>query len=182
VRALRELLAGALAANAVASDAREPIHVALTLRNGEPLSAEVSGRGGNERIALGDAVFGRERLLVEVAARIPATAVLRADTTLPAPAQRAFAEAGTLILGVSDTASVERVLGLLESVLSAAPDHAGALRLYARAQRLHAVFGRNAADARERRLLARNALRPCRPFRPALGRNRCGRRRPAVLG
>ena len=159
VRALRELLAGALAANAVASDAGEPIHVALTLRNDEPLSAEVSGRGGNERIALGDAVFGRERLLVEVAARIPATAVLRADTTLPAPAQRAFAEAGTLILGVSDTASVERVLGLLESVLSAVPEHAGALRLYARAQRLHAVFGRNPTNARERRLLARAALR-----------------------
>ena len=159
MRVLRELLAGALVLNAATSEADDPVHVGLTLRNGEPVSAEVSGRGGKERIALGDTAFGRERLLVEVASRLPATAVPRADATLPAPAQRAFAEAGTLILGAADTSSVDRVLGLLESVLSAAPDHAGSLRLYARAQRLHAVFGRNAAEARERRLLARNALR-----------------------
>ncbi|HET7065466.1 MAG TPA: winged helix-turn-helix domain-containing protein [Rudaea sp.] len=159
VRVLREMLAGALATNAAASEAGAPVRVALTLRNDQPVNAEVSGRGGKERIALGDTAFGRERLLVEVASRMPAAAVSRADTTLPAPAQRAFAEAGTLIPGVTDTASVERVLGLLESVLSAVPNHAGALRMYARAQRLHAVFGRNAADARERRLLARDALR-----------------------
>jgi DNA-binding winged helix-turn-helix (wHTH) protein/Tfp pilus assembly protein PilF len=159
VRNLRELLAGAIASNAETGDAREPVHVALSVRDGEPLSAEVSGHGGKEQIALADTAFGRERLLVEVAARMPATAVARTETTLPAAAQRAFAEAGTLILGVTDTASVERVLGLLESVLSAAPGHAGALRTYARAQRWHAVFGRNAADARERRLLARDALR-----------------------
>ena len=160
VRSLRELLAGAIASNAVAGDdAGEPVHVALSVRAGEPLGAEVSGRGGKEHIALGDTAFGRERLLVEVALRMPAAAVARTETTLPAAAQRAFAEAGTLILGVTDTGSAERVLGLLESALSAAPDHAGALRTYARAQRLHAVLGRNAADARERRLLARDALR-----------------------
>ncbi len=159
VRNLQELLAGLLAKDAVASDGGEAVHVALTLRNDEPVIAEVSGRGGKEHIALGDTAFGRERLLVEVASRMPAAAVSRAGATLPAPAQRAFAEAGTLILGVTDTPSAERVLGLLESVLSAVPDHAGALRMYARAQRLHAVFGRNAADARERRLLARDALR-----------------------
>jgi len=159
VRNLRELLAGAIASDAGTGDAGEPVHVALSVRDGEPLSAEVSGRGNKEHIALGDAAFGRERLLVEVAARMPATVVARTETTLPAPAQRAFAEAGTLILGVTDTASVDRVLGLLGSVLSAVPDHAGALRLYARAQRMHAVFGRDAANARERRLLAREALR-----------------------
>jgi DNA-binding winged helix-turn-helix (wHTH) protein/Tfp pilus assembly protein PilF len=159
VRVLRELLASAFAPNATASDTGEPVHVALTLRNGEPVDGEISGRGGKERITLGDTSFGRERLLVEVASRMPATAVARSDAALPAPAQRAFAEAGTLILGVTDIASVDRVLGLLESVLSAVPDHAGALRMYARAQRLHAVFGRDAANARERRLLARDALR-----------------------
>jgi len=159
VQALRKLLAGAIAANAVASDTDEPVHVALTLRDGEPANAEVSGRGGKEHIALGGSTFGPERLLVEVAARMPATAATRADTTLPAPAQRAFAEAGALILGATDTASVERVLALLQSVLSAAPNHAGALRTYARAQRLHAVLGRDPANARERRLLARDALR-----------------------
>ena len=159
VRSLRELLAGSLSANAEAGDAGEPVHVALTLRSDEPVGAEVSGRGAKERIVLGDTAFGRERLLVEVASRIPATAVSHADTTLPAPAQRAFAEAGTLILGVNDIAGVERVLGLLESVLSAVPAHAGALRLYARAQRLHAVLGRDPANAHERRLLAREALR-----------------------
>jgi DNA-binding winged helix-turn-helix (wHTH) protein/Tfp pilus assembly protein PilF len=159
VRAVRDLLAGAVAANATAGDAGEPVHVALMLRDADPVDAEVSDRGGKERIALGDTSFGRERLLVEVASRMPAAAVSRADATLPASAQRAFAEAGTLILGATDTASVDRVLGLLESVLSAVPDHAGALRMYARAQRLHAVFGRDAANARERRLLARDALR-----------------------
>ena len=159
LRVLRELLAGALVAGAAAGEAEESVHVGLTLRNGEPVSAEVSSQGGKERIALGDTAFGRERLLVEVASRLPAPAVSRADATLPAPAQRAFAEAGTLLPGATDTASVDRVLGLLESVLSAAPEHAGALRLYARAQRLHAVLGRNAANARERRLVARDALR-----------------------
>jgi DNA-binding winged helix-turn-helix (wHTH) protein/tetratricopeptide (TPR) repeat protein len=160
LRTLRELLASAIATStATGDDAGEPVHVALSLRNGEPLSADVSGRGGKEHIALDDTAFGRERLLVEVASRVPATAVPHSDTILPASAQRAFAEAGTLILGVTDTASGERVLSLLESVLSVAPDHAGALRVYARAQRLHAVFGRDAANARERRLLARDALR-----------------------
>ncbi len=159
VQALRDLLTGALTANPAATDAGEPVHVALTLRRNEPVDAEVSGRGIKERIALGDTAFGRERLLVEVASRMPATAVAHAQSTLPAPAQRAFAEAGTLVLGAADTASVERVLSLLESVLSVAPNHAGALRMYARAQRLHAVFGRDAANSRERLLLARDALR-----------------------
>jgi DNA-binding winged helix-turn-helix (wHTH) protein/tetratricopeptide (TPR) repeat protein len=159
VRALRELLAGAVATNVAAGEAGEPVRVALTLRNGAPFNAEIRGRGSKDQVALGDSAFGPERLLVEVASRVPAAIVTRANATLPDPAQRAFAEAGTLILGVTDTAGVERVVGLLESVLSAAPDHAGALRMYARAQRLHAVFGRNAANARERRLLARDALR-----------------------
>ncbi|HSC12889.1 MAG TPA: winged helix-turn-helix domain-containing protein, partial [Rhodanobacteraceae bacterium] len=103
VRSLRELLAGAVASNAGADAAGEPVHVALSVRAGEPLGAEVSGRGGKKHIALGDTAFGRERLLVEVALRMPATAVARSGTTLPAAAQRAFAEAGTLILGAADT-------------------------------------------------------------------------------
>lgn len=64
-----------------------------------------------------------------------------------------------LILGASNLGSVQRALGLIEGVLSVAPDHVGALRVYARAQRLHAALGRDVKDARERRLAARDALR-----------------------
>jgi len=159
VRAVRDLLAGSVETAAIAGDATGPVRVALTLRDDVPVSAEVGGRGDIERITLSDAAFGRERLLAAVAFRMPEAAARRADATLPAAAQRAFAEAGTLILGVSDIASVERVLGLLEGVLSAAPNHGGALRMYARAQRLHAALGRNAANTRERILVARDALR-----------------------
>ncbi|HSE11636.1 MAG TPA: tetratricopeptide repeat protein, partial [Rudaea sp.] len=159
VRSLKETLQGVAVANPAVNDGGDPVRVALTLRDGDPASAEVSGRGGKERLNLADTAYGPERLLAEVAARMPAAAFRHADTALPAPAQRAFAEAGTLLLGASNVESVERVLGLLESVLSAAPDHTGALRMYARAQRLHAVLGRNAANAHERRSIAHDALR-----------------------
>jgi DNA-binding winged helix-turn-helix (wHTH) protein len=152
--ALRAALAG------TPRDSGEAVHVALSTRNGEPFAAEVIGRGTAQHIALDASVFGRERLLAEVANRLPASALRRPDVTLPAAAQQAFADAGTLLAGgASNIDTVEHAVKLIETVLSAAPGHAGALRTYARSQRMLAVLGRDPAAARERRLLARDALR-----------------------
>jgi DNA-binding winged helix-turn-helix (wHTH) protein/Flp pilus assembly protein TadD len=104
-----------------------------------------------------DAVpFGRERLLVEVAARLPAKA---ASIALPAAAQQSFAEAGTLLASASTTEPIERALALLEGVLSVAPEHSGALRTYARAQNVRAMYARDPSTAQEHRLIAHAALR-----------------------
>jgi len=90
--------------------------------------------------------FEPERLLAEIAYRLPGTA--RA-TELPAAAQQAFAEAGTLLAGVATGERLERARVLLESVLSAAPDHGGALRMYARVAHLRASYSRDPVLARE---------------------------------
>jgi Tfp pilus assembly protein PilF len=78
---------------------------------------------------------------------------------LLAPAERAFADAGTQLAGAANVETIERALKLLESTLSAAPGHSGALRAYARAQRMLALLERDPASASDRRLLARDALR-----------------------
>jgi len=71
------------------------------------------------------------------------------------------------MIGANSVATVERAITLLETTLSAAPDHAGALRMYARAQRMHAVLARDPKAARERREIARNALRRAVAAEPA---------------
>ena len=155
--ALADRLRGALSASA--GDGGEPVRVFLTIRDGEPRSADVSGRGAAAHLDLVGPTFAVERLLAEVAARLPQQALKTADTTLPTPAAKAFGDAGTLLVGAASIATVERALGLIETVLSAAPTHVGALRMYARAQRVLALLGRVPEAAHERRLLARDALR-----------------------
>jgi len=137
----------------------EPVRVALAIRGGEVVSADVSGRGAIEQVNIKDTSFGRERLLATVAARLPADASMPPNAALPAPAERAFADAGTLLAGAANVETIERAVKLLESTLSAAPGHSGALRAYARAQRMLALLGRDPVSARDRRLLARDALR-----------------------
>jgi tetratricopeptide (TPR) repeat protein len=156
--ALEELLRNVVA-GAAARNVGDPVRVALTIRNGGPVSAEVDGRGPARRVALGDTAFGDELLLAEVAERLPAALVGRGADDLAVPAQRAYADAGTLLVGAADRDTVERALELLESVLSTAPAHTGALRMYARAQRVMAVLGRDPAAATERRRVAHDALR-----------------------
>ena len=156
VRALESSLLGMLAADMPA--AGEPVRLTLAMRGGEPVSAEVSGRGAPGAVRL-DEAFGGERLVAEIAIRLPAAAVKSRRPELPAPAQSAYAEAGGLMAGQAGEAALRRAVELLESVLSATPDHSGALRAYARAERWLALLGRDPAAARDRRLLARDALR-----------------------
>jgi hypothetical protein len=157
----------------------EPVRVALAIRGGAVVSADVSGRGATEQMSINDTSFGRERLLAEVAARLPADASKPPNEALPAPAERAFADAGTLLAGAANVETIERAVKLLESTLSAAPGHSGALRAYARSQRMLALLGRDPASARDRRLLARDALRRAvvadrvRPQSPRMSRITC---------
>jgi len=157
-RSLAAMLRTALDGDTARSNG-EPVHVALAIRGGEVVSADVSGRGAVEQVSIKDTSFGRERLLATVAARLPADASMPPNASLPAPAERAFADAGTLLAGAANVETIERAVKLLESTLSAAPGHSGALRAYARAQRMLALLGRDPASARDRRLLARDALR-----------------------
>jgi len=157
-RSLAAMLRTALDGDAAHSNG-EPVRVALAIRGGEVVSADVSGRGAVEQVSIKDTSFGRERLLATVAARLPADASMPPNASLPAPAERAFADAGTLLAGAANVETIERAVKLLESTLSAAPGHSGALRAYARAQRMLALLGRDPASARDRRLLARDALR-----------------------
>jgi len=157
-RALVQILHNGLLDSA-ARDGAGSVHVALTIRGGDVVSAEVRGRAEPRRVTLGGAVYGGERLLAEVASRLPDAALRRADQTLAGPAERAFTDAGSLMVGASGTAVVERAVGLLETVLTAAPEHTGALRSYARAQRMLAVLHRDPAKAAERRRVAHDALR-----------------------
>jgi len=135
------------------------VRVALAIRGGEVVSADVSGRGAVEQVGIKDTSFGRERLLATVVARLPADASMPPNASLLAPAERAFADAGTQLAGAANVETIERALKLLESTLSAAPGHSGALRAYARAQRMLALLERDPASASDRRLLARDALR-----------------------
>jgi hypothetical protein len=67
-------------------------------------------------------VFGCERLVAEVASRLPASALRRADVTLPATAEQAVADAGSLLVGPgSKRDTIERAVKLVETVLGAAP-------------------------------------------------------------
>jgi DNA-binding winged helix-turn-helix (wHTH) protein/Tfp pilus assembly protein PilF len=157
-RSLAAMLRIALDGDAARSNG-EPVRVALAIRGGAVVSADVSGRGATEQMSINDTSFGRERLLAEVAARLPADASKPPNEALPAPAERAFADAGTLLAGAANVETIERAVKLLESTLSAAPGHSGALRAYARSQRMLALLGRDPASARDRRLLARDALR-----------------------
>lgn len=137
----------------------DAVHVTLSLRGDAVTAANVTGAAGTEKITIADAPFGRERLLAALAERLPAPALKPSNALLPEVAQRAYAEAGALLAGAAGAEPVERAIGLLESVLSAAPSHSGALRAYARAQRMLAVLARDPAGARSRRLAARAALR-----------------------
>ena len=158
LRALRQAVAGVFDEDGV-TDGGGPLQVSVTLRSGEPVSAEVRGRGAPARVTLTPSSFGRERLLVELASRVPQTVVKSAAPTLPVPAERAFADAGTLLIGAADSEPIDRAIKLLERVLAVAPDHVGALRTYARAQRARAVLAREPHEAAERRTFARAALR-----------------------
>ncbi len=157
-RALAGLLRDAVEGDAARSSA-ESVHVALSIRGGEVVSANVGGHGAAEDIAIASAAFGRERLLAAVAERLPAAALKPVNASLPEAAQRAFADAGSLLLGATNAETTERATILLESTLSAAPNHSGALRAYARAERTLALLGRDPAAAYDRRLAARAALR-----------------------
>lgn len=154
--ALGEMLQGV--ASGGITDGTDTVHVALSVRAGEPYSAEVTGRGARTQVRLADTPLGRERLLAEVASRLPPGALRHSESFLPPAAERAFADAGAVLMGGSRLDQVQRAIGLLESVLSVAPAHSGALRLYARAQRIAAILGRNPAAAREKRLVSRAAL------------------------
>src|SRR5215470_11323393 len=59
----------AMTAGAAPDGAGEPVHIALTIRQGEPAEAAVSGRGVPTRLDLAGSAFARERLLAEVASR-----------------------------------------------------------------------------------------------------------------
>ena len=157
-RAVVGLLRDAIEGDA-ARNGGETVHIALSIRGGDVVSASVSGRGAAEEIAIADASFGRERLLVALAGRLPAAVLKPVNASLPEAAQRAYADAGSLLVGANNAETVERAVTLLESALSAAPAHSGALRAYARAERTLALLGRDPAAARERRLAARAALR-----------------------
>ncbi|HEY2396609.1 MAG TPA: winged helix-turn-helix domain-containing protein [Rudaea sp.] len=156
-RSIAGLLHGAIEGDA--ANKGVAVHVALSIRNGAVTAANVTDLGGAEKIAIADAPFGRERLLAALAERLPAPALKPANALLPEAAQRAYSEAGTLLGGAGGVESVERAIGLLESTLSAAPSHSGALRAYAGAQRTLAVLARDPVAARDRRLAARAALR-----------------------
>jgi DNA-binding winged helix-turn-helix (wHTH) protein/Tfp pilus assembly protein PilF len=157
-RSIAGLLRNALNGDTARSN-DEPVRVALSIRGGEVVSADVSGRGTSQQVSIKDTSFGRERLLATVAARLPVNASKPPNAALPPSAERAFADAGTLLAGAANIETIERAVKLLESTLSAAPGHSGALRAYAQAQRTLALLGRDPASARDRRLLARNALR-----------------------
>jgi len=150
---LRSLLAAEMPA-----DAGEPVRLTIALRGAEPVSAEVSGRGALREVHL-DEPFGAERLAAEIAGRLPTAAVRTKRPELPASAQSAYAEAVSVMGGAATEPALSRAAALLEGVLSASPDHSGALRAYARAERWLALLGRDPAAARDRRLLAREALR-----------------------
>jgi len=137
----------------------DAVHVTLSIRGGAVTTANVAGAGGAEKIAIADAPFGRERLLAALAERLPAAALKPSGAVLTEAALRAYSEAGTLLVGAAGAEPVERAVGLLESTLSAAPSHSGALRAYARAQRMLAFLARDPTGARDRRLAARAALR-----------------------
>jgi hypothetical protein len=94
-------------------------------------------------------------------ARLLADASKPPSAALPAPAERAFADAGTLLAGAANVETIERAVKLLESTLSAAPGHSGALRACARSQRMLALLGRDPASARDRRSGARCAAPRC---------------------
>jgi len=158
LHALRQSIAGIFSEERV-TDSGGSMQVDVTLHASEPVGADVRGRGPPAHVALAPASFGRERLLVELASRAPPTAVKAATPALPAPAEREFADASTLLIGATDMQPVDRAIKLLEGVLAVAPDHVGALRIYARAQRTRAVLGRDPALAAEHRALARSALR-----------------------
>jgi DNA-binding winged helix-turn-helix (wHTH) protein/Tfp pilus assembly protein PilF len=157
-RSLAAMLRNSVDGDAAHSNG-EPVRVALAIRGGEVVSADVSGRGAVEQVGIKDTSFGRERLLATVVARLPADASMPPNASLLAPAERAFADAGTQLAGAANVETIERALKLLESTLSAAPGHSGALRAYARAQRMLALLERDPVSARDRRLLARDALR-----------------------
>jgi DNA-binding winged helix-turn-helix (wHTH) protein/Tfp pilus assembly protein PilF len=157
-RSLAAMLRNSVDGDAAHSNG-EPVRVALAIRGGEVVSADVSGRGAVEQVGIKDTSFGRERLLATVVARLPADASMPPNASLLAPAERAFADAGTQLAGAANVETIERALKLLESTLSAAPGHSGALRAYARAQRMLALLERDPASASDRRLLARDALR-----------------------
>lgn len=157
-RSLAAMLRNSVDGDAAHSNG-EPVRVALAIRGGEVVSADVSGRAAVEQVSIKDTSFGRERLLATVVARLPADASILPNASLSAHAERAFADAGTLLAGAANVEVIQRALKLLESTLSAAPGHSGALRAYARAQRMLALLERDPASASDRRLLARDALR-----------------------